>query len=79
MDSQPKRIDITDRVYGKLHNGQMNLYLDRETIGEMVPTEHGDEVMLNNGFEYSHERFYQYTDTSKPVKQFVDDCDQGWC
>ena len=40
MVLQSKKLDVTERVTGKLKNGELELYLDNQPIGKMsVPLE----------------------------------------
>ncbi|WP_273124917.1 YusG family protein [Metabacillus sp. HB246100] len=78
MSIQKQRLDITDRVVGKFGDGQLNLYLEKEKIGQMV-TE--NQYNLKQGFEFDQNRFYQYADVLTGEDQKYVDCDDenGWC
>ncbi|APH03773.1 YusG family protein [Bacillus weihaiensis] len=78
MSIQKQRLDITDRVVGKFGDGQLNLYLEKEKIGQMV-TE--NQYNLKQGFEFDQNRFYQYADVVTGKDQKYVDCDDenGWC
>ncbi|WP_180994088.1 DUF2553 family protein [Bacillus sp. Marseille-P3661] len=72
-----EKIDITERVYGKLTNGEMALYADETQIGQYNGK---NEVNLLPGYEYSQDRFFETIEsTVKPGEQYVDHCEDGWC
>jgi hypothetical protein len=73
-----EKVDVTDRVYGKLNQGQMNLYLDKDVIGSFVPSSSGNEYNLNTGYTQENDRIIQIQDTTKTTEKYVD-CEQGWC
>ncbi|PMC40575.1 DUF2553 domain-containing protein [Bacillus sp. UMB0899] len=78
MSIQKQRLDITDRVVGKFGDGQLNLYLEKEKIGQMVSENNYD---LKAGYEFNDSRFYQIEDVvSEPDQKYVDcDDENGWC
>lgn len=78
MTFHKQRLDITDRVVGKFGDGQLNLYLEKEKIGQMVSENNYD---LKSGYEFSDSRFYQIADVlSEPDQKYVDcDDENGWC
>lgn len=74
-----QKIDITDRVVGKLKNGEIELFLENERIGKMsIPS--GVEMKLEHHYEGDQQRIYQHvTTTSGPDARYTD-CDEGgWC
>lgn len=76
MDMSLEKIEITNRVYGKMEQGKIQFYLDKEKIGYLS----GEEVILNKGYEYQNDCFYEYEEgTVAPNERYVDNCDQGWC
>lgn len=78
MSFEKQRLDITDRVVGKFTDGQLNLYLESEKIGQMVSE---NQYNLKQGFEFQNSRFYQHADVlSKKDEKYVDcDDENGWC
>lgn len=79
MTLNQQKIDITERVVGKLKNGEIELYLENERIGKMtIPTE--SEIQLEHHFEGDKDKIYQHvTTTSGPDARYTD-CDEGgWC
>jgi hypothetical protein len=78
MSIEKQRLDITDRVVGKFGGGQLNLYLEKEKIGQMVSE---DNYELKQGYEYNDSRFYQFADVVTGSDQKYVDCDDenGWC
>jgi hypothetical protein len=78
MSFEKQRLDITDRVVGKFTDGQLNLYLEKEMIGQMVSENNYD---LKTGYEFNNSRFYQFADVITGQDQKYVDCDDenGWC
>lgn len=78
MSIEKQRLDITDRVVGKFGEGQLNLYLEKEKIGQMVSE---NNYQLKSGYEYNENRFYQFADVITGADQKYVDCDDenGWC
>lgn len=80
MPNKKKGLDITHRVFGKLEDGAMNLYLNNTVIGQLVETEDGTEYRLHEGYLFSNNRIYRHEDNAIPkVEQYVEGCDMGWC
>lgn len=80
MTLKPKKLEITERVIGKLKNGSIELYLENEPIGKVALPE-GSQFELSHHFEVDQQqRIYQhYTSTEQPDEKYTD-CDQGgWC
>lgn len=80
MTLQPQKMEITDRVIGKLKNGSIELYLENEPIGKVNLPE-GSQIELTNHFEVDEQqRIYQhYTSITEPEARYTD-CDEGgWC
>jgi hypothetical protein len=78
MSFEKQRLDITDRVVGKFTDGHLNLYLEKEMIGQMVSENNYD---LKAGYELNNSRFYQSADViTGPDQKYVDcDDENGWC
>ena len=78
MSIDNQRLDITNRIVGKFDDGHLNLYLEKEKIGQMV-SEYNYE--LKEGYDFNHSRFYQYTNiVSEPNQKDVNCKDEnGWC
>lgn len=78
MTIQKQRLDVTDRVVGKFGDGQLNLYLEKEKIGQMVSE---NNYELKTGYEFTDNRFYQMADVvTGPDQKYVDcDYENGWC
>jgi len=76
-----KKIDITDRVVGKLGTDQLDLYVENEPIGHMLYTNNGNQFNLKEGYEANQNRIYQFADiTAGPDQKYVDcDDENGWC
>ncbi|MFT4412920.1 YusG family protein [Fredinandcohnia humi] len=75
------RIEITDRVVGKLKNNEMNLYVEQEPIGKIKFSNDGPKYELKQGYEYEENKIYTYADIStSPDMKYVDcDDENGWC
>ncbi|MBM7605838.1 hypothetical protein JOC75_003866 [Metabacillus crassostreae] len=78
MSIEKKHLDITDRVVGKFGDGQLNLYLEKEKIGQMIAENDYD---LKQGYLFDNSRFYQIADVLTGQDQKYVDCDyeNGWC
>jgi hypothetical protein len=76
-----KKLDITDRVVGKLNQNQMDLYVENQPIGKMLFTNQGNHYELNFGYEHEENKIFQYADvTSNPDQKYTDcDDENGWC
>ncbi|WP_059173703.1 YusG family protein [Bacillus sp. FJAT-27445] len=74
-----KKLDITDRVVGKLKNGEIELYLENEPIGRILLTGKAD-FELDQRFDVDQQRIFQnVTFTEEPDARYTD-CDEGgWC
>jgi hypothetical protein len=78
MSLEPKKLDVTERVTGKLKNGELELYLDNQPIGRMaVPLE---GISMEPNFEAKENKIFQsYTATEGTDARYTD-CDEGgWC
>ena len=81
MVLEKKRLDVTDRIVGKLSENQMNLYEEDNLIGRIVFTNQGNQYELKEGFEQDENKIYKYADvTTEPDQKYVDcDAENGWC
>ncbi|MBA2875667.1 YusG family protein [Thermaerobacillus caldiproteolyticus] len=81
MTLEKKRLDITDRIVGKLKNDTIELFAENEPIGRIVLSEAGGTFELNNGYEKELDKIYkQVTLTTDPDQKYVDcDSEYGWC
>ncbi|HLO11075.1 MAG TPA: YusG family protein [Pseudoneobacillus sp.] len=80
MTLKQQKMDITDRIVGKLKNGTIEFYLDNEQIGKVSLPE-GSQFNMSHHFEVDdQQRVYQnYTSTDQPDARYTD-CDEGgWC
>ncbi|AGT33342.1 hypothetical protein M493_15630 [Geobacillus genomosp. 3] len=79
MALQPTRVDITDRVTGKLNGRSLDLYDEGEFIGRLpLPAA---AVELKNGYSEQNGKIYkEVTATVEPDQKYVDcDGEAGWC
>lgn len=74
-----QKFDITDRVIGKMKNGEIQLYLENEKIGKITLPQ-GYQLELEHHYEAEQEKIYQHvTATEQPDARYTD-CDEGgWC
>lgn len=79
MALRETKLDITDRVVGKLENGEIELYLENEPIGRVKL--HGKaEFELDQRFAVDGQRIYQNASIIEQPDAKYTDCDQGgWC
>ncbi|KJL05378.1 MULTISPECIES: YusG family protein [Priestia] len=79
---EKQKMDVTDRVTAKFHDGGMKLYVDKQPIGEVSYGTSGNEYRFEEGYSQENNKFYQYTDVQKKGEtQKYTDCDEeaGWC
>ncbi|MFS0863640.1 YusG family protein [Fredinandcohnia sp. 179-A 10B2 NHS] len=81
MVLKQSRIDITDRVVGKLGNNEMDLFVEQEPIGKISFTNSGAQYELKQGYEQEENKIFTYADvTTSPDQKYVDcDDENGWC
>ena len=78
MVLEPKKLDVTNRVTGRLNNGEVELFLDNQRIGKMaLPL---DGITMEPNFEARENKIFQsYTSTEGHEARYTD-CDEGgWC
>ncbi|WP_409271192.1 YusG family protein [Neobacillus sp. SCS-31] len=79
MTLNVKKLDITDRVVGKLKNGEIKLYLENEPIGRIM-LEGEVDFELDRRFDVDQQRIFQHiTFTEYPDAKYTDCQDGGWC
>ncbi|KAF0823475.1 YusG family protein [Cytobacillus firmus] len=79
MTLKQQKIDITDRVVGKLNNNGIDLYLENEKIGQISLPE-GSSFNLSHHFETEHQKIYQNVSVPDKAQARYTDCDEGgWC
>jgi hypothetical protein len=79
MTLKQQKFDITDRVIGKLANGEVQLYLENEPIGKIKLPE-GAELDLVHHYESEQNRIYQHVSVPDQSEPRYTDCDEGgWC
>jgi hypothetical protein len=79
MVLKQQKVDVTDRVVGKLKNGEIELYLENEKIGNISLPENLS-ISMDHHFESDQQKIYQHiTSTEQPQARYTD-CDEGgWC
>lgn len=79
MTLEPKKLDVTDRVVGKVKNGEIELYLDNDRIGAVSLPE-GSKFKLEHHFEIDQQKIYQSVYVPGQDEPRYTDCDEGgWC
>ena len=74
---EKQKMDVTDRVTAKFHDGGMKLYVDKQPIGEVSYGTSGNEYRFEEGYSQENNKFYQYTDVQKQGEtQKYTDCDE---
>ncbi|MYL32445.1 DUF2553 family protein [Pontibacillus yanchengensis] len=74
-----ERIDITDKVCGKICDDGIELFFYSDKIGEVMYSDKNKEYVLFAGYIRENSRIYKIEPKREPVTQFVEDCDLGWC
>ena len=79
MTLKQQKMDITDRVTGKLENGEIQLFLENESIGKIKLPE-GVELEPEHHYESQQNRIYQHVSVPDQSEPRYTDCDEGgWC
>lgn len=74
-----QKLDVTERVTGKLEKGGIQLYLENEPIGKISLPE-GTQLDLEHHFESQQNRIYQHISIPDQSEPRYTDCDEGgWC
>ncbi|RSK28468.1 DUF2553 family protein [Bacillus sp. HMF5848] len=81
MTLERKKLNVTDRVTGKLQGERMELFMENEPIGFLNLDGTKPSFALQNGFELDGNQIFKMTDVvSDPDKKYVDcDYENGWC
>jgi hypothetical protein len=79
MTLNQKKIDVTDRVVGKIKNDEIELFLENSSIGKIkIPD--SMQYELDHHFEADQQKIYQHvTTTEGPNTKYTDCDDGGWC
>jgi hypothetical protein len=80
MSLESRKLDVTDRIVGKVHQGEIQLYLDKEKIGSISLPE-GSQFELEHHFETDdQQRIFQHVSVPGKDEPRYTDCDEGgWC
>jgi hypothetical protein len=79
MTLAKKKIDVTDRVVGKLKNGEIELFLEDSPIGKITLPEEIN-YQLDHHFEAEQQKIYQNVSVPAKSDPQYTDCDEGgWC
>ncbi|WML47047.1 YusG family protein [Neobacillus sp. PS3-34] len=75
----PKKIDVTDRVVGKIKDGEIELLLENSIIGRIKMPENL-QYELEHHYEADQQKIYQNVTVSEGKDARYTDCgDGGWC
>lgn len=74
-----EKVDITSKVIGKVKGDGFELFLNGSKIGEVTFRNNQKEYILLQGFLSEDQRIYQIKPKQKPVTQYVEGCEMGWC
>lgn len=77
MTLKQSRIDVTDRVTGKLQNGVMELYLDETPIGKLKFPTGNLQYELDHHFEIAQQKIFQHVSIPDKAEPRYTDCDEG--
>ena len=79
MSLKQQKVDVTERVVGKIKNGEIELFLESSSIGKIKLPENM-QYDLEHHFEADQQKIYQHvTVTDQPDAKYTD-CDEGgWC
>ncbi|MEO2073850.1 MAG: YusG family protein [Bacillus sp. (in: firmicutes)] len=79
MTLKQQKVDVTDRVVGKIKNGEIELFLESASIGKIKLPENM-QYELEHHYEADQQKIYQHvTVTDQPDAKYTD-CDEGgWC
>jgi hypothetical protein len=76
---EQKKLDVTDRIVGKLNNGEIQLFLEDEKVGTITLPQ-GSTFQLEHHFETDQQRIFQHVSVPAESEPRYTDCDEGgWC
>jgi hypothetical protein len=79
MVLKQQKLDVTDRVTGKIIDGEMQLFLENTPIGKIKLSDNL-QYELEHHFEADQQKIYQHvTVTDQPDAKYTDCDDGGWC
>jgi hypothetical protein len=81
MTLKQQKVDVTERVIGKIKNGELELFLENSFIGKIKRSE-GIQYELEHHFEVDQDQnkiYQQITTTQNPNAKYTDCDDGGWC
>lgn len=74
MAFMQKKIDVTDRVVGKLKNGEIELFFENSPIGKI---KFPGDIVLDHHFEASQRKIYQNVSVTNQKDLQFTDCEEG--
>jgi uncharacterized protein YpmS len=80
MTLRQQKIDVTDRVIGKLKDGELELFFENTSIGKIKIPNNDLTFQLDPQYEIDQRKIYQnVTVTEQPDAKYTDCDDGGWC
>ncbi|MBD1380197.1 DUF2553 family protein [Metabacillus arenae] len=73
------KLDVTNRVIGKVLEDHIELFLGKECIGKLVMTDEGRQYDLESGYLREEGRIYKLYAKNCEQTQYAEGCDLGWC
>jgi hypothetical protein len=70
------RVNITNKITGKLQEGKVILYHNHKPIGEILVAEDG--MTMYDGFELRESHVFA-VGAHDFEDQYAQNCDMGWC
>lgn len=79
MTLSQNKIDVTDRVVGKIKNGEIELFLEDVSIGK-IKLPQDVNYQLEHHFETDQQKIFQNVSVPAKSDPRYTDCDEGgWC
>lgn len=79
MTLKEQKLDVTDRVVGKIKAGEIQLYLEDEPIGK-VKLSGNLQYELEHHYETNDQKIFKHVMTPTEQEPRYTDCDEGgWC
>ncbi|MCP3740563.1 DUF2553 family protein [Rossellomorea sp. BNER] len=80
MTLESKKLNVTERIVGKIKNGELQFYLDQELVGRMPLNTSEQNVQMEPNFELNGNEFVQNYMSPNQNESRYTDCDEGgWC
>jgi hypothetical protein len=77
---QPKKLDVTQHVTGRLQGSQLHLFLDEQLVGKMDISNSVENIQMEPNFETLGNKIIQNYMAPDESDARYTDCDEGgWC